>query len=233
MLYDDDICEIYRKVNSQFQLAIKNLTKNELTKTAVNESALSDVIPGWRENDLDFGAYKNDWFAALFVDMRDSTGRANRYGAKYTFLTMYAYLPAMIEVANFYGGKVTDIAGDGLMVLWRNVYGAEHDAVMCGLDMLRVKDAVTNEILKQNKLKGIEIGVGVSSGEVVVTKIGFSKSVYDVKAFGDCINEASKLSNGYDEVHVSNSIKTEWPTSIYRGISLYQCDEYCVIKRQE
>ena len=41
---------------------------------------------------LEFGSYDKDNFAVLFVDMRNSTTRAQRLGAEKTFLSMHAYI---------------------------------------------------------------------------------------------------------------------------------------------
>ena len=63
---------------------------------------------------------------------------------------------------------------------------------LCGRDMLVVLDKVINKIIVMEDLgEKISIGVGVTFGSVIVTKIGI-ESFYDVKAFGDCINLASK-----------------------------------------
>ncbi len=48
---------------------------------------------------------------------------------------------------------------------------------------------------------------------VVVTKIGINGS-YDVKAFGDCVNKASKYSSSVtNQVKVSKQVKEHWPSS--------------------
>lgn len=44
-----------------------------------------------------------------------------------------------------------------------------------------------------------------------MTKIGINNS-YDVKAFGDCINIASKYSNSNNRMKVSKKIKELWPS---------------------
>ena len=48
---------------------------------------------------------------------------------------------------------------------------------------------------------------------VIVTKIGIADS-YDVKAFGNCINMASKYADETEnKVKVSKKVKNEWPSS--------------------
>ena len=57
-------------------------------------------------------------FAVLFVDMRNSTARAENIGAQKTFLSMHAFIPAMIQVVEHYKGHVIDLMGDGIMVFF-------------------------------------------------------------------------------------------------------------------
>lgn len=61
--------------------------------------------------------------------------------------------------------------------------------------MLVVREKVINDIIAKEDLGAlINIGIGVTFDSVIVTKIGIADS-YDVKAFGDCINTASKYSS--------------------------------------
>ena len=73
-------------------------------------------------------------------------------------------------------------------------------------------EKVINEIIQQEDLGNpISIGVGVTFDSVIVTKIGIPGS-YDVKAFGDCINTASKYSSSVtNQVKVSKKVREEWP----------------------
>ena len=80
--------------------------------------------------------------------------------------------------------------------------------------MLTVREVVINRIIQDENLgPNISIGVGVTFGSVIVTKIGIDDS-YDVKAFGDCINVASHYANETEnKVKVSKKVKKEWPSS--------------------
>ena len=156
--------------------------------------------------------------------MRNLTYRAESVGAEKTFLTMHVFLTALLEVVKHYKGKVIDIMGDGLMVFWDGESAREKDGMtkafaaqnagLCGRDMLVVREKVINKIISENRLgPNIDIGVGVTLDSVIVTKIGISES-YDVKAFGDCINKASKYADSVtNQVKVSKKVKNEWPTS--------------------
>lgn len=215
-----DIDAIYFSTYEHYKTAKNNIHTRSILEHSSN--AISNVIPGFDEEKLKFGSYDKENFAVLFVDMRDSTMRAQSVGAEKTFLTMHIFLTALLEVVKYYHGKVIDIMGDGLMVFWGGkIARVEDDMVkskavqnagLCGRDMLVVLQKVINKIITDENLGAeISIGVGVTFDSVIVIKIGIENS-YDVKAFGDCINIASKYANQVrNKVKVSKKIKNEWP----------------------
>ena len=214
-----DLKQIEEKTREYYQKAKAELALYEERRSVFAHSALSDVIPNYKSDLLDFGAYIEDNFAVLFIDMRDSTNRCEKIGAKKTFLSMHAYIPALLFVVNHYKGHVIDIMGDGIMVFF---YGKDEgftndiaikNAGLCGRDMLTVVDQVVNKILQEDGITyKIRCGVGVDYGKTVITKIGI-ENVFDVKAFGDCINRASKYSDVDGYVKVSKKVRKHWPKS--------------------
>lgn len=213
-----DIDKVYEKTKEHYDQAKESVV---LIHKAIYEraEAISDTIPGYKADYLEFGSYDKDNFAVLFVDMRNSTKRAAQLGAEKTFLSMHAYIPALLQVVDCYQGKVVDIMGDGIMVFFGGKSSsmaksiAVQNAGLCGKDMLQVREKVINPILKADNIEWeIDFGVGIAYGDVVVTKIGI-QNFYDVKAFGDCVNKASKYSNECNKVKVSKQIKDLWPSS--------------------
>lgn len=222
-----DINEIYKSACKHYEQAKSNIIAKRMFEHSAD--AISDVIPGFEADKLEFGSYDKENYAVLFVDMRRSTARAQQVGAEKTFLTMHVFLTALLEVVKHYHGKVIDIMGDGLMVFWGGYAAREEDnmvkslaeqnAGLCGRDMLKVRENVINRIIREEKLgPDISIGVGVTFDSAIVTKIGIADS-YDVKAFGDCINIASHYANETENrVKVSKKVKNEWPSSKGGGI---------------
>lgn len=213
-----DVDQIYEVTKEHYNKAKNSLT---IVHRALYESAsaISDTIPGYKADFLEFGSYTKDNFAVLFVDMRNSTKRAEKLGAEKTFLSMHAYIPALLQVVECYQGKVVDIMGDGIMVFFGGHSSgmakkiAVQNAGLCGKDMLCVREKVINPILKEDGIEWkIDFGVGVAFGDVIVTKIGVEQ-FYDVKAFGNCVNKASKYSNECNKIKVSKQIKHMWPRS--------------------
>ena len=199
-----DISAIYQSTLEHFNQARNNIRDTRIVFEH-SVAAISDVIPGFEADKLEFGSCDKENYAVLFVDMRQSTRRAQQVGPEKTFLTMHVFLTALLEVVKHYQGKVIDIMGDGLMVFWGGKAAREKDNIvktlavqkagLCGRDMLTVREVVINRIIQDENLgPNISIGVGVTFGSVIVTKIGIDDS-YDVKACGDCINVASHYAN--------------------------------------
>lgn len=223
-----DIDAVYKSTYEHYQKAKSNIRLLE-SAAEYRADAISDVIPGFQADKLEFGSYDKENFAVLFVDMRRSTQRAQDVGAPKTFLTMHVFFTALLEVVKHYHGKVIDIMGDGLMVFWGGRAAREEsnmvksiavqNAGLCGRDMLKIRESVINRIIENENLgPSINIGVGVTFDSVIVTKIGIMDS-YDVKAFGDCINVASHYANEtVNKVKVSKKVKNEWPSGKGGGI---------------
>lgn len=112
-----DIDKIYKSTWDHY-LRAKGAMTEESASFEHFDSAISDAIPGFEADKLEFGSFDKENYAVLFVDMRNSTKRAQDVGAEKTFLTMHIYLTALLEVVKYYHGKVIDIMGDGLMVFW-------------------------------------------------------------------------------------------------------------------
>ena len=140
-----NIDEIYSSTYEHFKDAKNNIQKKSIVEHSF--SAISDVIPGFDVDKLEFGSYDKENFAVLFADIRGFTARAQK-----TFLTMHVFLTALLEVVKYYYVKVIDIMGDGLMVFWYGKCAREEEemfkymvvqkAGLCGRDMLVVLEKV-------------------------------------------------------------------------------------------
>lgn len=210
---------IKKIIEDAYNKAKENL--GHIEHRAIFESAqiVSDNIPGYSADRLEFGSYDKDNFAVLFIDMRNSTNRAKTIGPEKTFISMHAFIAGMLEVIKNRHGVVIDIMGDGLMVFFGGKNSelskcqAVQNAGMCGREMLEVINTIINPILEKDNIWKITCGVGIDYGDVIVTKIGIN-DIYDVKALGDCINKASKYSDiASNEVLVSKQVRKLWPSS--------------------
>ncbi len=226
-----DLKNIEAETRKAYNLAKKQVMKLDESARSFAHSALSDAIPNYKSDQLEFCDYISDNFAVLFIDMRNSTTRAEIIGPQKTFLSMHAFIPAMLLVVKHYKGHVIDLMGDGIMVFFygkdpgfTNDIAIKH-AGLCGRDMLVVLQKVVNKILKEDGINfPITCGVGIDYGKTVITKIGI-EDIFDVKAFGSCINKASKYSKVNNYVKVSKVVRTHWPKGPNGKISFIPDDE--------
>jgi class 3 adenylate cyclase len=185
--------------------------------------AMVKDLPRFRNFTLGDGA--TAWGAILFVDLRNSTKRAKSIGPRKTYLTMHALLPALAYAVDQYGGYTVGFRGDGLFAVFgmnehgRNPDGQSQgrvivDACSCGQFMIEAVAKVVNPALEERECAGnLHIGIGIDSGTIVITRIGFLFAD-EVTAYGDAVNSAAKISDISDNtVIVSEEVDQLFPTS--------------------
>ena len=167
------------------------------------------------------------WGVILSVDLRGSSNRALRIKAKKTYLTMHTYLPTMAELVGRAKGKIVGLRGDGLFAAFgltksigtgtevapEKVKRAVQDATNCGKAMLESITEIINPILSDNDIEaGLEIGVGIAAGEVVVTRIGL-EDANELTTYGPSVNHACKLcTQGKNEIMLTPGAEKMFPT---------------------
>ena len=124
---------------------------------------------------------------AMFVDIRDFTGFAERESAPVVVSTLNALFEELVPVVHGHGGHIDKFVGDGFLA----VFGAPR----------RMDDhadqgfAAAIEIAKrvdQRLGERLSIGIGLNSGKVVAGNVG-GDGRYDFSVIGDVINVASRV----------------------------------------
>ncbi|MFK7735172.1 MAG: adenylate/guanylate cyclase domain-containing protein [Pirellulaceae bacterium] len=176
---------------------------------------------------LKHGTGQLAWAVVLSVDLRHSTWRALEYGAKNTYLTMHTFLPTMEYLIGRSNGTVIGLRGDGLFAGFgiteveegRETFTTEiatkaaGDSVKCGRGMVEAIEDVINPLLEEEDIPAaMQIGVGIDSGKVIITRIGLD-TANEVTAYGTCVNEACKRSSGNNEVYISAAVNRYYPSS--------------------
>lgn len=213
-----------------FDALEKGVTLNRQANgtSLIEAKASASVADDPRYNLLDDGWGQAAFAVILSVDLRNSTYRAVRHGPKATYLTMHSFLPTMAYLASHCGGKIIGLRGDGLFAGFQitetltedkffdtsKAAKAASQSVECGFGMVQAIEMVLNPILAQEGVpNGLEIGVGITSGNLVITRIGFD-SATEITAYGSCVNEACKLStHGKNQVFVSRAVQDYYPVS--------------------
>lgn len=147
---------------------------------------LKEYVPSGRLPDL-----AEHVLTVLFADIADSTGMAERLGAKDFGAVLTRYYQDMTEVVFEHGGMVDKFLGDGIMAIFgmggNRVDDPEGRAVTAGIDMLDMLDKINNEICEP-----IRIGIGINTGLVVAGYVGTKQQV-ELTVMGDSVNVAAGL----------------------------------------
>ena len=129
----------------------------------------------------------------LFTDVRGFTSLSERLEPEQVTEIMNKALTIQADAVKEYDGMVDKYIGDAMMA----IFNAPID----------VPDHETKAILAAQKIKqdmaeadlGIEIGIGINTGEAVVGNMG-SDTRFDYSAIGDAVNLAARLESSTKEV---------------------------------
>lgn len=130
----------------------------------------------------------------LFSDIRGYTTITENLGATEVVSLLNQYFETMVEAVFDHDGTLDKFIGDALMAVFGAPLALENHAwmaVQTALDMRR-RLARFNEKRRINNQPRIDIGIGISSGEVVSGNIGSHKRM-DYTVIGDGVNLSSRL----------------------------------------
>jgi len=144
----------------------------------------------------------------LFTDVRGFTAMSEKLEPEEVTELMNKALTIQADAVKKYGGMVDKYIGDAMMAIFNapiDLPNHETLAVLCAEEI--------QENIKKADL-GVEIGIGVNSGDAVIGNMG-SDTRFDYTAIGDAVNLAARLESstkdvgediviGYDTIHVKN-----------------------------
>lgn len=128
----------------------------------------------------------------LFSDIRNFTTLTEKFGAMQIVELLNKYFEAMINSVHKYEGILDKYIGDAIMAVFGVPYANISDAknaVHCALDMFSELDHL-NKI--NQTLPTLNIGIGISTGNVVSGNIGSEKR-FEYTVIGDSVNLAARL----------------------------------------
>ena len=129
----------------------------------------------------------------LFTDVRGFTSLSEKLEPEEVTKIMNKALTIQADTVKFYDGMVDKYIGDAMMAIFNapiDIPDHEMAAVLCAKEI-------------QDKIKmadlGVEIGIGINTGEAVIGNMG-SDTRFDYSAIGDCVNTAARLESATKEV---------------------------------
>jgi adenylate cyclase len=142
----------------------------------------------------------------LFTDVRGFTAMSERLEPEAVTEIMNKALSIQADAVLKHGGMIDKTIGDALMAVFNaplDLDGHETAAVRCAIEM--------QENMKASGL-GVEIGVGVQTGDAVLGNMG-SKDRFTYTVIGDSVNQAARYESATKEVGVNIIVGHETATN--------------------
>lgn len=153
---------------------------------------------------------KDQEVSILFADVRGFTTMAEAIGARETVRMLNAYFTDMVDVILDNGGILDKYIGDAIMALFGAPFATPIDAdnAMRTANQMLTALAAFNASRLGDGHKPLDIGIGVSTGEVIVGNIGSAKRM-EYTVIGDNVNLASRL-EGANKLYRSKILFSEY-----------------------
>ena len=209
------IQDLQKLAKQYFEIASTHVAQsselNEQLRKAILGTNLREgaEVPGFEEKPLKFGKFENRPFVAMMTDIRKSSDIIN--GAN-GLVNMFL----ISKIVDSHKGTSTEFLGDGVLNLFDTKEGGLADALRSSMlaswEILEARNLILNPLFSTIGLPMINLGIGIDHGITIVTRFGYRNDT-DLKAFGNCVYNVSKLSKGFNEIIVSENSKLNWPSN--------------------
>jgi adenylate cyclase len=175
-------------------LVVEDITTEKRVKATMARymsKEVADQLLAGGESEL---GGKDQLVSILFSDVRSFTTLSETLGARETVSMLNEYFAEMVEVVFHHHGILDKYIGDAIMALFGAPFRRPEDAdnaVSVAQDMMIRLGELNRRRVAIGKA-AIEIGVGISTGDVIVGNIGSPKRM-EYTAIGDSVNLASRL----------------------------------------
>lgn len=151
---------------------------------------LVDQIVDQRER-LQLGGEKRE-MTVLFCDLRGFTGFSERLGPEKVVSFLNRRFDQMSEAILREDGTIDKFIGDAIMAFFGAPLRQEDHALQACRAAIGIQETVEAAAPSIQEDGGVGIGVGISTGEMVVGNIG-SSARFDYTVIGDAVNLGSRL----------------------------------------
>jgi len=177
-----------------FLLVFEDLTREKRMRLTMSRYLAKEVVDKLLESDEDAFLASSQQATVLFSDIRHFSGITESLGADETVHMLNTYFTEMVDVVLRHGGILDKYIGDAIMAVFGAPLVVPRDAdnaVAAAVEMTQTLDRF-NRHRTSSGLEPIEVGIGISTGEVIAGSIGTTKRM-DYTVIGESVNLAACL----------------------------------------
>ena len=191
------------RLSKTFNEMVEGLRERVKMRAYVSESVLEAVKDN---SDQSIHAGKFIEATILFSDIRNFTGLSESHSPDKVFEVLNEFFGGIEPIIRMNYGRVDKYIGDAVMAIFHKTSPEQH-AISAIKAAVRMKSFVS--LMNQDRIKRglfpIEIGVGISTGHVLLGDVG-SRRRKDLTVIGDEVNLASRLESASKQGHYSKII---------------------------
>lgn len=191
------------RLSQTFNDMVRGLREREKMQAYVSESVL-EAVQGQADDSLRDG--RRVEVSVLFSDIRNFTGLSEKNSPEVVFALLNEFFGGIEPIIRANYGRVDKYIGDAVMAVFHHSEPEHHtlSAVKAAFAMKEfVADMAKNS--RYFSKKNIDIGVGISTGTVLLGDVGSSRRK-DLTVIGDEVNLASRLETASKKGRHSNII---------------------------
>jgi adenylate cyclase len=177
-----------------YMLVLEDITREKRVRNTMARYVAKEVVDRLLASGEDFLQGSSQLATILFSDIRHFTTLAESMTPSATVNLLNEYFTAMVDVVFSHGGMLDKYIGDAIMA----VFGAPEvsaadaeNAVAVSTEMMR-ELGVFNQRRIESGEEPIDIGIGISTGEVLAGSLG-SRHRLEYTVIGDNVNLAARL----------------------------------------
>lgn len=211
-------------------LILEDITNEKRVKNTMARYMTREIAEQLMEVGEDALGGKSQTATVLFSDIRRFTTISEKLGARATVTMLNEYFTEMIEVIFNNKGILDKYIGDAIMAVFGTPFPTDADtdnAVIVANRMIEVLRDLNGRRAAAGK-DLIEIGVGLSTGELISGNIGSPKRM-DYTVIGDSVNLAARLESATKYYGVSVLV-SEFTVNACRGSHNFRELDLIIVK---
>lgn len=218
------------RLSQTFNLMIKGLREHEKMEVFVSEAVIEAIKDETGISGSTSREGQDIKATILFASIRNFTGIIEKYQPDVVFALLNEFLGGVEPIIRKNGGRVDKFIGDAVMAVFHHENTDQHakNAVRTAVDMKNFVKNLNYKRQNQN-LFTIEVGTGISTGQVMMGDIG-SSTRKDLTVIGDEVNLASRLESVSRYGRHSRIVISEATNSLVRDFIVTELMPYSEVK---